>query len=62
LSRIERASHVTASSLGSIKGIQVHAPTNLTRLPRLFRVQRRTVRFVGVEVKSGTDDVALDAM
>ena len=35
LSCIERASHVTASSLGSTKGIQVHAPTNLTRL---FRV------------------------
>ena len=28
----------------------------------LFRVQRRTVQFVGVEVKSGSDDVALDAM
>jgi hypothetical protein len=25
-------------------------------------VYRRTVRFVGVEVKSGSDDVALDAM
>jgi hypothetical protein len=37
----------------------VRAPTNLTRL---FRVHRRTVRFVGVEVKSGSDDVALDAM
>ena len=28
----------------------------------LFRVQRRTVQFVGVEVKSGSDGVALDAM
>ena len=28
----------------------------------LFRVQRHTVQFVGVEVKSGSDDVALDAM
>ena len=38
LSCIERASHVTASSLGSTKGVQVHPPTNLARPPRLFRV------------------------